>query len=131
MYLVNQRVVLLVKMAVLLGVPLLSSFVVPWLSAWKVPSVLLTLAGFYLNNVYPDRILLEEDAVGLKLFLYNDWLIYKPEQVQYRRGEQCVYLYIEGRQCYRLSVDKLSVRLYRQMTTLLKPYGEESADRKM
>lgn len=131
MYLVNQRIVLLVKMSVLLGVPLLSSFVVPWLSSWKVPSVLLTLAGFYLNNVYPDRILLEEGTVGIKVFLYNDWLTYKPEQVRYQRGERCVYLYIEDRQRYRLRVDQLSVRLYNQMTILLEPYREESAYRKM
>lgn len=124
MYLVNQRVILLVKLTVLLGMPLLCSFVLPWLAVWKVPAVLLVLAGFYLNNVYPDRILLEEGAVGIKVFLYNDWLTYQPEQVQYQRGETCVYLYINGKRRYRLSLEKLSVRLYTQMAALLEPYGE-------
>lgn len=124
MYLVNQRVILLVKLTVLLGVPLLCSFVLPWLAVWKVPAVLLVLAGFYLNNVYPDRILLEEGAVGIKVFLYNDWLTYQLEQVQYQRGETCVYLYINGKRRYRLSLEKLSVRLYTQMAALLEPYRE-------
>lgn len=124
MYLVNQRVILLVKLTVLLGVPLLSSFVLPWLAAWKVPAVLLVLAGFYLNNVYPDRILLEKDTVGIKIFLHNDWFTYRPEQVQYQRSETCVYLYIDGKRRYRLSLDRLSVRLYTQMVALLEPYRQ-------
>ena len=59
MYLVNQRIVLWIKMTVLLGVPLLTSFVVPWLSFWQIPSALLVLVAFYLNNLYPDRIYLD------------------------------------------------------------------------
>ncbi len=82
MYLVNQRIILLVKMTVLLGVPLLTSFVIPWLDFWQIPSVMLVFVGFYLNNVYPDRILIEDGAIGIKIFLHNDWLTYKPEQVQ-------------------------------------------------
>ncbi|MBQ3508584.1 MAG: hypothetical protein IJA90_01000 [Peptococcaceae bacterium] len=124
MYLVNQRVILLVKMTVLLGVPLLCSFIVPWLDIWKLPSVVLVLTGYYLNNLYPDRILMEEGAIGIKLFLFNDWFTYKPEQVQYQRTERCVYLYIDGKKRYRLSLEKLSVRLYMQITEMLKPYCE-------
>ena len=124
MYLVNQRVILLVKLTVLLGVPLLSSFIVPWLEIWKLPSVVLSITGFYLSNRYPDRILMEEGAVGIKLFLYNDWFTYKPEQVQYQRTEHCVYLYVDGKKRYRLSLEKLSLRLYNQITTMLQPYRE-------
>ncbi len=124
MYLVNQRIILLVKMTVLLGVPLLTSFILPWLEFWQIPSVMLVLVGFYLNNVYPDRILMEEGAISIKIFLYNDWFTHKPEQVQYQRTEKCVYLYIDGKRRYRLSLDKLSVRLYSQITEMLEPYRE-------
>ena len=124
MYLVNQRVILLVKMTVLLGVPLLSSFVLSWLAFWKLPSAMLVAVGFYLNNLYPDRILLEEGAVGIKVFLCNDWMTYRLEQVQYRRMEHYVLLYIDGKPTYRLSMDKLSVRLYTQMVELLQPYRD-------
>ncbi len=126
MYLVNQRIILLVKMTVLLGVPLLTSFVIPWLDFWQIPSVMLVFVGFYLNNVYPDRILIEDGAIGIKIFLHNDWLTYKPEQVQYKRTETCVYLYIDGKRRYRLSLEKLSVRLYTQITETLEPYREQT-----
>ena len=122
MYLVNQRIILLVKMTTLLGVPLLCSFLFSWLAVWRSPSVLLVLAAYYLNNLYPDRILLEDGKVGIKIFLYNDWLTYRPEQVQYAQGRHCLYLYIDGRQCYRLSMEKLSLRLYRQITEQLQQY---------
>ena len=82
MYLVNQRIILLVKMTTLLGVPLLCSFLFSWLAVWRIPSVLLVLAAYYLNNLYPDRILLKESKVGIKIFLYNDWLTYRQEPEQ-------------------------------------------------
>ncbi len=122
MYLVNQRIILLVKMTTLLGVPLLCSFLFSHLAVWRIPSVLLVLAAYYLNNLYPDRILLETDKVGIKIFLYNDWMTYRPEQVQYAQGKHCLYLYIDGKQRYRLSMEKLSLRLYRQITEQLQPY---------
>ena len=82
MYLVNQRIIRLVKATVLLGVPLLTGFVFSQLAFWKLPAALLVATGYSLNNIYPDRIRMEEDAIGIKIFLHNDWLIYKPEQVQ-------------------------------------------------
>ena len=124
MYLVNQRIIRLVKATVLLGVPLLTGFVFSQLAVWKLPAALLVATGYSLNNIYPDRIRMEEDAIGIKIFLHNDWLIYKPEQVQYQRTEQCVYLYIDGKRTYRINLDKLSVRLYTQITAILKPYRE-------
>ena len=124
MYLVNQRIIRLVKATVLLGVPLLTGFVFSQLAFWKLPAALLVATGYLLNNIYPDRIRMEEDAIGIKIFLHNDWLIYKPEQVQYQRTEQCVYLYIDGKRTYRINLDKLSVRLYTQITAILKPYRE-------
>jgi hypothetical protein len=124
MYLVNQRIIRLVKATVLLGVPLLTGFVFSQLAFWKLPAALLVATGYSLNNIYPDRIRIEEDAIGIKIFLHNDWLIYKPEQVQYQRTEQCVYLYIDGKRTYRINLDKLSVRLYTQITAILKPYRE-------
>lgn len=124
MYLVNQRIVLWIKMTVLLGVPLLSSFVVPWLSFWQIPSFLLVLIAFYLNNLYPDRIYLDEQTVRIKVFLCNDWLEYEPRQVQFRQGRYGLYLYIDGRCRYRLSMERLSVRLYRQIQDILRPYTE-------
>ena len=124
MYLVNQRIIRLVKATVLLGVPLLTGFVFSQLAFWKLPAALLVATGYSLNNIYPDRIRMEEDAIGIKIFLHNDWLIYKPEQVQYQRTEQCVYLYIDGKRTYRINLDKLSVRLYTQITAILKPYRE-------
>jgi hypothetical protein len=124
MYLVNQRIIRLVKATVLLGVPLLTGFVFSQLAFWKLPAALLVATGYSLNNIYPDRIRMEEDAIGIKIFLHNDWLIYKPEQVQYQRTEQCVYLYIDGKRTYRINLNKLSVRLYMQITTILKPYRE-------
>lgn len=130
MYLVNQRIILLVKMTTLLGVPLLCSFLFSWLAVWRIPSVLLVLAAYYLNNLYPDRILLKESKVGIKIFLYNDWLTYRPEQVQYAQGRHCLYLYIDGRQRYRLSMEKLSLRLYRQITEQLQQYQESEQGEK-
>ena len=124
MYLVNQRIIRLVKATVLLGVPLLTGFVFSQLAFWKLPAALLVATGYSLNNIYPDRIRIEEDTIGIKIFLHNDWLIYKPEQVQYQRTESCVYLYINGKRTYRLNMDKLSVRLYTQIVELLEPYRE-------
>lgn len=122
MYLVNQRIILLVKMTVLLGVPLLSSFVVPWLAFWQIPSAILVLAAFYLNNWYPDRVYLDEQTIKIKLFLYNEWLEYQPQQVQFQQGGHCLYLYVDGKRRYRLSMERFSVRLYKQLTKLLQPY---------
>lgn len=127
MYLVNQRIILLIKMTTLLGIPLLSSFVVPWLSFWKLPSVLLVLVAFYLNNLYPDRIQLDDSTVKIKIFLSNQWLEYSPQQMQFRQRRHCIYLYVDEKPCYRLSMERLSLRLYRQLTELLVPYQE--ADR--
>ena len=124
MYLVNQRIIQLVKVMVLLGVPLLTGFVFSQLAGWKIPAVLLVLTGYTLNNIYPDRIRMSADEVGIKIFLHNEWLCYKPEQVQYQRTESCVYLYINGKRTYRLNMDKLSVRLYTQIVELLEPYRE-------
>ncbi len=90
MYLINQRIILLVKMTVLLGVPLLCSFLFSWLSFWKLPSVLLLLAGYYLNNCYPDRILIESDKIEIKIFLYPEWIVYQPQQLQYQQGKHCI-----------------------------------------
>ncbi len=126
MYLVNQRIILLVKMTVLLGVPLLSSFVVPWLSFWQIPSVLLTLATCYLNNLYPDRIYLDEEVIKIKLFLYNEWLEYDRQQIQLQQGRHCLFLYVDGTRRYRLSMERLSVRLYRQLKELLEPYSDKN-----
>ena len=124
MYLVNQRVILLVKLTTLIGVPLLCSFLLPWLSFWRLPASLLVFVAFYLNNLYPDRIYLDEQTVKIKLFLYNEWLEYKRTQVQFQVGEQCIYLYEEGTRRYRLSMERLSVRLYNQLVELLQPYVE-------
>ena len=124
MYLVNQRVILLVKLTTLIGVPLLCSFLLPWLSFWRLPASLLVFVAFYLNNLYPDRIYLDEQTVKIKLFLYNEWLEYKRTQVQFQVGEQCIYLYVEGTRSYRLSMERLSVRLYNQLVELLQPYVE-------
>lgn len=128
MYLVNQRIILLVKMTVVLGIPLLCSFFLPWLAMWQLPSVALVFVAYYLNNLYPDRILLEQERVAIKIFLYNDWLVYRLEQVQYAQGKQCIYLYIDGVCRYRLSMEKLSVRLYLQLTELLEPYPATKKD---
>ena len=124
MYLINQRVILLVKMTVLLGVPLLTSFLLPYLAQWRMLSVLLVLASFYLNNVYPDRISIEEDRIRIKLFLYPQWMEYKATELQYEHGSHCVYLHAGGKRRYRLSLEKLSVRLYRQITETLQPVSK-------
>lgn len=125
MYLINQRIILLVKMTVLLGVPLLCSFLFSWLSFWKLPSVLLLLAGYYLNNCYPDRILIESDKIEIKIFLYPEWIVYQPQQLQYQQGKHCIYLYVDGKRRYRISMERLSLRLYRQLTESLQPYAGE------
>ncbi len=123
-YLVNQRIILLVKMTVLLGVPLLCSFLLPSLAVWQLPSVLLVLAAFYLNNLYPDRIALSRGGVRLKIFLYPQWLTFSLGEVQYAQGSHCLYLYVGGKRRYRISMEHLSMRLYRQITELLEPYQE-------
>lgn len=121
MYLVNQRIILLVKMTVLLGVPLLCGFVVPWLAIWQIPSILLVLSAYYLNNLYPDRIFFEEKTVQIKLFLHPDWLTYKTEQLRFQQGGHCIYLYVEGKRRYRLSMERLSLRLYQQLLQSVQP----------
>lgn len=123
-YLVNQRIILLVKMTVLLGVPLLCSFVLPALAFWRLPSAILVLASYYLNNLYPDRIALGEGGVRLKLFLYPQWLTFSRGQIRYAQGPHCLYLYVDGKRRYRISMERLSMRLYRQITELLEPYRE-------
>lgn len=119
MYLVNQRVMLLVKMTALLGYPLLCSFLLPHLAIWRIPSVVLSLAACYLNNRYPDRIALDEKTVRIKLFLHNDWLIFPCEQVEFTQDSRELVLYVEDKPRYYLQMERLSLRLYRQLTTLL------------
>ena len=126
MYLVNQRIVLWIKMAVLLGVPLLTSFVVPWLSFWQIPSALLVLVAFYLNNLYPDRIYLDEKVVKIKLFLCNEWLEYERQQIKLQPGKHCLFLYVDGKCHYQLSMEHLSVRLYKQLKELLEFYPDKN-----
>lgn len=124
MYLVNQRIILFVKVAILFGVPLLSSFVLSWLVMWQLSAVILVFMGYILNNLYPDRILLEENTVKIKIFLCNEWFCYGANQVRYRKMSHCILLYIDGKLKYRLSMDRLSIRLYTQIITLLQPYEE-------
>lgn len=120
MYLINQRIILMVKASVLLGIPLLSSFVVPWFSNWKIPAIGLILIGYFLNNIYPDRIDFGVDGkMRIKVFLFPDWMVYELSQVEMTQGKHCIYLYIDGKRKYRISMEKLSLRLYHQLTGLV------------
>ena len=122
----------MVKASVLLGIPLLSSFVVPWFSNWKIPAIGLILIGYFLNNIYPDRIDFGMDGkMRIKVFLFPDWIVYDLRQVEMKQGKHCIYLYIDGKRKYRISMEKLSLRLYKQIKALIplhEPYKKTSKD---
>ena len=115
MYKVNQRLMKFVRICFLFGMPLLVSFVFSHMANYRLLCVGLLLIAFYLNGIYPDRIGLIDEKLQLKLFLKNDWLIYSLDEVDFVQGKRFIYVVIKGKKKYRITMEKLSVRLYEEL----------------
>ena len=61
MYKVNQKTIKCIIGCFGLGMPLLFAFVLPWLSPYRMASVILLFIAWFFNNRYPDRIALVDD----------------------------------------------------------------------
>lgn len=120
MYKVNQQIILLIKTGFLFGMPLLCSFIISSLANYRPLCVGLLFFTFYANYFYPDRIAFEDDKVHIKIFLRNEWLVYNKSEVRIEQGKQCLYLIVQEKQRYRLSMKKLSRNLYEELCNLHK-----------
>lgn len=118
MYKVNQQVILVVKIGFLFGMPLLCSFILPALANYRPLCLGLLFLTFYSNYYYPDRIAIVDDKVHIKIFLRNEWLVYNKSEVRVEQGKQCVYLIVQDKYRYRVSMKNLSRRLYGELRNL-------------
>lgn len=118
MYKVNQQIILLVKTGFLFGMPLLCSFILPPLENYRPLCVGLLFLTFYCNYFYPDRISFVEDKIHIKIFLRNEWLVYQKSEVRIEPGKQCLYLIVQEKQRYRISMKNLSRNLYEELREL-------------
>lgn len=107
-----------VKFGFFLGVPLLSSFLLPDLAMYRLLSVVLVLAGYWLNNIYPEKIEIRADCVALKLLLSRQWIEIPNEQLYIEAKTHYLLIHNNSKVTYRISAKRLSVRLYNQ----LEPY---------
>lgn len=123
LYRVNQHIITIVKATALLGVPMLCSFVLTKWSMFRIPSLILVLCCYYLNNLYPDRVILSDREIHIKFFLKNDWIAMPYEELRLRREENHLTLVRQKGAPIRFSMKQLSVRLYTQLTE--KVYPEE------
>ena len=118
MYRVNQQIILVVKIGFLFGMPLLCSFILPPLANYRPLCLGLLFLTFYCNYFYPDRIAIDDDMVHIKIFLRNEWLTYNKSEVHIEHGKQCLYLIVQDKYRYRLSLNKLSRSLYEELQNL-------------
>lgn len=115
MYRVNQPIITFVKISFLFGAPLVFSFLFTHLFPYRILCIGLLLVAFFLNNLYPDRIILEQTQIHIKLFLCNDWFRYERSRVAFRQGRHCIDIEIDGKKKYRLSMERLSRSLYEEL----------------
>ena len=83
---------------------------------YQFPSLVLVLIAFYLNNVYPDRVLLEPERMQVKFFLKNDWVSSPYKELRLVQEEHALRLMWENHSPMKLSMKHLSVRLYNQLS---------------
>ena len=118
MYRINQDAILVVKFGFFLGVPLLSSFVLQPLASYRFIAVVLILAGYWLNNLYPDRIEVRAEGIAIKLLLSREWIEIPSGKLAIEAKPHYLVLHSQNKAAYRISAKRLSVRLYKQ----LEPY---------
>lgn len=118
MFKVNQKMIKCIMAGVVLGMPLIFSFVLEWMGQYRMVSIVLLVVSFCLNNRYPDRLVLEEGQLKVKLFLVNEWMVYPMDQVKFSQEKGYIALQVSAKKVYHISMDGLSMRLYGQ----LKPY---------
>lgn len=126
MYQINQEAMLCVKFGFFLGVPMLSSFLLPSLAAYRLMSVVLVLAGYWLNNIYPEKIEIRPDGVALKLLLNRQWIEIPNEELSVEVKIHYLLVHNNSKMAYRISVKRLSVRLYKQLEPYISKYGWEN-----
>ena len=126
MYRINQDAVIGIKMGFFLGVPLLSSFLLAALAPYRLLAVVLILAGYWLNNLYPERIEIRDDCVALKLLLSKQWIEIPHQQLAIEAKTNYLVLHSENKTNYRISVKRLSVRLYKQLEPYFSKRGWEN-----
>lgn len=115
-YKVNQPIMVWVKATALFGLPMLCSFVIGRWSMYQFPSLVLVLIAYYLNNVYPDRVLLEPEGMQVKFFLKNDWVSIPYRELRLAQEEHALRLVWENHSPMKLSMKHLSVLLYNQLS---------------
>ena len=94
--------------------PLLVSFVLPPLAVYRWLSVMMIFAAAWLNNVYPAFILLEDNQIKVKNTLSFAWHSYHLEKLTITIEKNYLCLQTDS-QYYRLSMTRLSVRLYQEL----------------
>lgn len=115
MYVVNQKATLCIKFCFFIGMPLLSSFILPGLANYRFLSVALTATAYILGRYYPDKIEIQSDRIRIKLFLLKDWIDIPLEDLRIERKVRYLVLVGQERVRYCLSLEKLSIRLYDQL----------------
>lgn len=119
MYRVNEKIVFTIKFCFFLGMPLLVSFVLPPLAVYRWLSVMMIFAAVWLNNVYPAFILLEDNQIKIKNTLSFAWHSYRLERLTITAEKNYLRLQTDS-QYYRLSMTRLSVRLYQELMPYIK-----------
>ena len=119
MYRINERALLGAKFGFLLGVPLLSSYLLPALAAYRLLAVGLVLMGYWLHNLYPEKIEIRSDCVALKLLMSKEWIEIGKESLHIEAKANYLLLHSDHKIAYRISNKRLSVRLYRQLEPFL------------
>lgn len=99
--------------------PLLVSFVLPPLAVYRWLSVMMIFTAAWLNNVYPAFILLEDNQIKIKNTLSFAWHSYRLEQLTITIEKNYLRLQTDS-QYYRLSMTRLSVRLYQELLPYIK-----------
>lgn len=115
MYSVNRKIVFTVKFCFFLGLPLLVSFVLDGLKIYRLLALMLTFTAFYLNNSYPELVEINDCIIAFKMPLLSKWHSYSVEQITIERRKNELLLLTSDGCRYRLSNDRLSVRLYEQL----------------
>lgn len=115
LYRINQEAILGAKFGFFLGVPLLCSFLLPALASYRMLSIVLVLIGYWLNNIYPEKIEIRPDCVAVKLLLSRDWIEMANEDLTVEVKANYLVLHSHQKVTYRISMKRLSVRLYKQL----------------
>lgn len=125
LYRINQEAIFGAKFGFFLGVPLLAGFLLPPLAAYRLLSIVLVLIGYWLNNVYPEKIEIRPECVAIKLLLSREWIEIPNEQLLIEAKASYLLLHSQQKIAYRISTKRLSVRLYKQLEPFFAKCGWE------